>query len=122
MLADFSLASSSSSRSRCRFSILVESRVTGAELVADALDGRPYVRPKAIRAAPGDEALEVQAVIERAVGHKRAGVRHQQMDELVFAEREVDIDTVPEGAAGFRLQTGACRTRGAPRAQRRPWA
>jgi hypothetical protein len=26
------------------------------------------------------------------------------MDELVFAEREVDIDPVPEGAAGFRLQ------------------
>jgi hypothetical protein len=26
------------------------------------------------------------------------------VDELVFAEREVDIDTIPEGAAGFRRQ------------------
>src|SRR5580704_2648194 len=82
----------------------VEGWVAGVELVADALDCRPYVHPKAIRAATGDEALKVQAVIERAIGRERAGVRRQQMDELVFAEREVDIDPVPEGAAGFRLK------------------
>ena len=65
---------------------LVKGGGAGAELVADALDRRPYVRPKAIIAAAGDKAFEAQAIVGRAIGHERAGVRHQQMDELVFAE------------------------------------
>ena len=49
---------------------LVEGGVAGAELVADALDRRPDVRPKALLAAPGDEAFGAQAVVERAIGHE----------------------------------------------------
>jgi hypothetical protein len=49
---------------------LVKGGVAGAELVADALDRRPYVRPKAIIAASGDEAFVAQAVVDRAIGHE----------------------------------------------------
>ena len=83
---------------------LVESGVAGAELVADALDRRLHIRPIAILPSPGDEAFVMQAVVERAIGHERADARHQQMDDFVFPEREADIDLVPVGAAGLRLQ------------------
>ena len=59
---------------------LVEGGIAGAELVADALDRRPDVCPKAIVAASGDKAFVAQAIVDRAVGHKAADVRHQQMD------------------------------------------
>src|SRR5437879_3325707 len=78
---------------------LVEGRVADAELAADALDRRPDVRPKAILPGPGDEAFVAQAVVDRAIGHERAGLRRQQIDNVVLAESEVDIDPVPQGAA-----------------------
>src|SRR5258708_29685717 len=60
---------------------LVEGGVAGVELVADALDRRPHIRPIAILPSPGDEAFGAQAVVEGAIGHERADIRHQQMDE-----------------------------------------
>src|SRR5580693_6432772 len=55
---------------------LVEAGVAGAELVADALDRRPDIRAKAIIAASGDKAFAAEAVVDRAVGHKGADIRH----------------------------------------------
>src|ERR1700730_3849819 len=86
---------------------LVEGGVAGAELVADALDRRPDVCPIAVGPVSRDEAFVAQAVVDRAIGRKRAGLRRQQMDDVVFPESEVDIDLVPASAAAFQQELAA---------------
>jgi hypothetical protein len=83
---------------------LVEGRVEGPELVSDALDCRAHVRPITVSPVSSDEAVVAQAVVDRAIGHKGPGLRRQQMDDVVFPEREADIDLVPVGAAAFHQE------------------
>jgi hypothetical protein len=52
---------------------LVEGGVEGAELVADAFDRRPDVRPITLSPFSSDEAFMAQAVVDGAVGHEVAG-------------------------------------------------
>src|SRR5882757_4441770 len=74
---------------------LVEGRVDAAELVPDTPDGGPHIVPIAV----GDEALIVQPVVDRPVCHVPTHVRSQQVDDVVFAEGEVEIRVHPTGPA-----------------------
>ena len=51
---------------------LVEGRVEGAELVADALDYGADIRPVTVNPASSDEPFMAQPVIDGAVGHEVA--------------------------------------------------
>ena len=66
-------------------------RIACAELVSDALDYRSHVRPIASISYPRDKPLVGQAVVDRAVGHAAARVRHQQMNDFVLTDGEADI-------------------------------
>src|SRR6266550_2858335 len=74
---------------------LVEVRVAGVELGADALDVRPDIAAIAMVAAAGDEASVVNTVVDRAVGHVATGVGCQKIDGLVFTDGEADVDLIP---------------------------
>src|SRR6266702_1460588 len=78
---------------------LVEGRIEAAELVPDALDDGPHIAPIAVGPASGDETLIVQPVVDRPVCHVPTHVRNQQVDDVVFAEGEVEICVLPIGPA-----------------------
>src|SRR5215475_7613458 len=76
-----------------------EGRVALPELASDALDCRADIRSIPMFPTPGDETLVVQAVVDGALGHVATGIRRQQMDDVVFAKRQPDIELIPIGAA-----------------------
>jgi len=47
----------------------------------------------AVVPVPCDEAFVVQTVVECAIGHVATGIRCQQMDDVVFADGEADIES-----------------------------
>src|ERR1700730_5870418 len=83
---------------------LGEGRIAGAKLVSDTLDCGTHIRPITVSPVSGNEAFMAKSVVNGAVGHELGGVRHQQMDDIVFTEGEVEIDVVPIGAADLRFE------------------
>ena len=79
-------------------------RIEVAELVADALDCRTDVSPIAVIAASNDVFFLVQAVVDRAIGHVTAHVRHQEMDDFVLSLGEAHIGVVPVSPAHIGIK------------------
>src|SRR5882757_796433 len=78
--------------------------VDGSELVSDPLDARADIRSVAIFAAPRDETDVMHTIVDRPICHVAADVRGQQVHDLEFGERQMNIGIVPEGTADPRLQ------------------
>ena len=76
---------------------LAEGRVDPAELPSEALDGRSDVRPITVLPGPGDETFVVLDVINLSISQVVTDVRHEKMDDAVFADGEADIHPVPIG-------------------------
>src|ERR1700722_2001693 len=78
--------------------------VDGSKFVSNPLDARADIRSVAIFAAPRDESDVMHAVVDCPVGYVTANVRGQQVHDLEFRERQINIGIVPEGTADPRLQ------------------
>jgi len=82
----------------------VKGRVKVAEFAADSLDGCSNVCPISMIPRPRNEAFIVLKVVDRAIRPVAADTRHQQMNDVVFAHGEADIDPVPIGSMAMRLE------------------
>jgi hypothetical protein len=80
----------------------VKGRVKFAEFAADTLDGCSNVCPISVIPWPSNEAFVVLKVVDRAIRPVAADARHQQMNDVVFADGEADIDPVPIGSMAMR--------------------
>ena len=83
---------------------LGEGGINGAKLVPDPLDARANACPIAVFAPAGDDARVGHALVDGGISDVIAGVRCQQMDDLEFGDREIEISIVPVGAAQTRLE------------------
>ena len=81
-----------------------ESFIALEELLAYALDSCSHVCPIAVFAGPCDEALVVQTVVDRSIGHPAAHIRRQKMDDVVLAYGEVHVEIVPMCPADIRVK------------------
>src|SRR6195256_6648418 len=81
-----------------------ESLIALEELLAYALYGCSHVCPIAVFAGPCDEALVVQTVVDRSIGHPAAHIRRQKMDDVVLAYGEVHVEIVPMCPADIRVK------------------
>src|SRR5262249_56341362 len=71
-----------------------EGGVAIPELVSDTLDCRADVRSISIFPTPSDETFVVQTIVDGAIGDVATGVRGEQMDDVVFAQRQPHVDLV----------------------------